>query len=161
MNSHSLLCDPYKWITTSLKFVGVPFWGFFCIEVGGTLRQTSVVVVYRVQRGYTVLVWVVQKNISVWYDLKQYQSYTSTGLVWNLRYTTFIPAIYQAKISFGPNTSTWLVWKFLKCAWYHYVPGIKKKRKKNPETRTSLVYSKVDTSTTLVPTSVFFRNFYL
>ncbi len=43
----------------------------------------SVVVVYWVQQGYMVLVWVlVLKNIPVRYYLRQYQSYASTSLVW-------------------------------------------------------------------------------
>ncbi len=73
-----------------------------------------------------------------------------TSLVWNLRYTKFIPrlyvpntrfipAIYQAKISLGPNTRTQLVWQFFKCAWYQYLPGIEK-RKKNKTLISVLVW---------------------
>jgi hypothetical protein len=49
----------------------------------------------------------VQKNIPIGYDLRQYQPYTNTR---------FIPPIYQAK---RPNTSMGLVWKWFEVQKQH------------------------------------------
>jgi hypothetical protein len=49
---------------------------------------TSVVFIYMVQPRYMVLVLVsisVLKNLPIVYDLRQYQPYTNTSLVWDLR----------------------------------------------------------------------------